>query len=153
MAREMRKPLGVLTAVIVLAQIQALAGPPASAHATFTRAQPAPGSTVTTAPTFVRVWFKAEPNEELDPRRSVLSVWDAQGRRVDDGKGGVDLNDLDRLSLIAHLKPLTAGTYTVRWKAVSTPDLAIRQGTFRFTVSGGSSLPSMRAVSPGTGPR
>lgn len=146
----MRRLLGALTAVIVA---QVLTGIPVSAHATFLRARPAPDSTVTTSPASVRIWFKADPNEELDPRRSAVSVWGAQGRRVDDGKGGVDLNDLDRLSLIARLKPLAAGTYTVRWRAVSTPDLAIRQGTFRFTVSGGSSLPVLKVVSLWTGPR
>jgi hypothetical protein len=76
-------------------------------------------------------------------------VWDAREQRVDDGKGGVDLNDLDRLSLIARLRPLGRGTYTVRYKAVSTPDLAARRGTFRFTVAGAAStLPPLKIVSP-----
>lgn len=53
----------------------------------------------------VRIWFKIAGTEELDPKRSAVSVWDSRGRRVDDGKGGVDLDDMDRRSLLATLKP------------------------------------------------
>jgi methionine-rich copper-binding protein CopC len=77
-------------------------------------------------------------NEEVDPERSRISVLDSTGRRVDDGKGGVDLNDLDRRSMIVRLKPLKAGVYTVKWKAVSAPDLSVAQGVFRFRVVSGS---------------
>lgn len=121
-------------ALAFLLAVALLPRTPVSAHPRMVRAEPAPGSTVRVPPKVVRMWFKLDPNEELEPRRSAISVWDTRGRRVDDGTGGVDLNDLDRLSLIARLKPLRAGTYTVRWRAVSTPDLASRQGTFRFTV-------------------
>ncbi len=105
-------------------------------HAKFLRADPAPGSTVKTAPQVIRVWFTlAAANEELDPKRSILSVWDTNGKRVDNGRGGVDLNDLDHKSMIARIRPLPPGMYTVRWKAVSTPDLEVTQGTFLFTVA------------------
>src|SRR5713101_5729231 len=94
------------------------------AHAKFLRGDPAPGSTVKAAPQVVRVWFTlAAANEELDPKRSTLSVWDINGKQVDNGRGGLDLNDLDHKSLMARMKPLRPGKYTVRWKAVSTPDL------------------------------
>lgn len=107
---------------------------PLDAHPRLLRADPAPGSRVNIPPKAVRVWFKLDPSEELDPGWSLISVWDAREKRVDDGKGGVDLHDLDRLSMIAPLKRLRPGVYTVRWKAVSTPDRAARQGTFRFTL-------------------
>lgn len=105
-----------------------------SAHAKLAKADPKPGSTVRSAPRVVRLWFTLG-GEELDPWRSTVSVWDSRGRRVDDGKGGVDLDDLDRLTMIARLRPIEAGTYTVKWKAVSTPDGSTAQGTFRFTVA------------------
>ncbi|MDR5696006.1 MAG: copper resistance protein CopC [Armatimonadota bacterium] len=105
------------------------------AHARLLRAEPPPGSVVKTPPAVVRLWFALAPNEELDPRRCTLSVWDRQGRRVDDGKGGVDLNDLDRRTMVARLKPIGPGTYTVRWKAVTAPDRGASQGSFRFTVA------------------
>lgn len=103
----------------------------AAAHAKLVGAEPAPGSTVKVTPKAVRAWF----NEELDVRRSAIGVWDVRGRRVDDGKGGVDLNDLDRRTLIARLTPLRPGVYVVKWKAVSTDDLYAAHGEFRFTVA------------------
>lgn len=103
----------------------------ASAHATLVKAQPAPGSTVKKAPALVRLWF----GDELDPKHSTVSVWDRRARRVDEGKGGVDLDDMDRKSMIARLRPLVPGVYTVRWKAVSADDGFVAQGTFRFTVA------------------
>ncbi|MDR7452607.1 MAG: copper resistance protein CopC [Armatimonadota bacterium] len=109
----------------------------AAAHAKLRRADPAPGSTVTAAPRVVRLEFALSPHEELDVRRSTLRVVDGRGRRVDDGKGGVDLNDLTRRSMIARLRPIGPGTYTVRWKAVSSPDLDVAQGSYTFTVASG----------------
>lgn len=109
-----------------------------SAHAKILRAEPAPGSSVKIAPKAVRIWFTLSGNEELDPERSRISVLDSTGRRVDDGKGGVDLNDLDRRSMIVRLKPLKAGVYTVKWKAVSALDLSVAQGAFQFRVVSGS---------------
>lgn len=93
------------------------------------RAQPTPGGVITRTPTHVRLWF----NEELDVERSAVSVWNAQGRRVDGGKGGVDLDDLDRMSMVVRLKTLGLGIYTVRWRAVSADDLNIATGKFAFT--------------------
>jgi len=101
-------------------------------HAKLLRALPAPGATVTRAPTVVRLWF----NDELDVKRSGLSVWNARGQRVDDGRGGVDLTDLDRKSMKVALKPIIPGRYTVRWRAVSADDLFVSTGTFTFTVGG-----------------
>lgn len=109
-----------------------------SAHAKILRAEPAPGSSVNIAPKAVRIWFTLSGNEELDPERSRISVLDSTGRRVDDGKGGADLNDLDRRSMIVRLKPLKAGVYTVKWKAVAAPDLSVAHGAFQFRVLSGS---------------
>jgi copper resistance protein C len=100
-------------------------------HAKLLRAEPAAGSTVKAAPRVVRATF----NDELDPRRSTMTVTDARTRRVDDGKGGVDLDDLDRKTMIARLRAVGPGTYTVHWKAVSADDQNVAQGTFRFTVA------------------
>ncbi len=105
--------------------------PDAAAHAKLVRAEPAPGSTVKTPPRVVRVVF----DDELDPKTSTLAVTDQRGRRVDDGKGGVDLDDLDRKTMLARLRPIGSGAYTVRWKAVSADDQYVAQGTFRFTVA------------------
>lgn len=118
-------------AVSIAVLVAALIGPqPAAGHAKLVRSQPAPGSTVKVPPTVVRAWF----NDELDPRRSTMTVTDRRNRRVDDGKGGVDLDDLDRKSMRVGLRPIGPGVYTVGWKAVSADDQYAAQGTFRFTV-------------------
>lgn len=124
------------------------------AHAKFLRAEPAPDSTVTSAPEVVGVWFTlASANEELDAKRSTLTVLDAHGKRVDDGKGGVDLNDLSHKSMIVRVQARQPGAYTVKWKAVSSPDHEVTQGSFRFTVSSaqGERLPYLTIVTPRSG--
>jgi hypothetical protein len=104
------------------------------AHAKLLRAEPAPGATITATPKVVRLWFHLAPGEELDIRRSTISIWDSRARRVDDGKGGVDLDDLDRQSMIVRLKPLKSGTYAVKWQVITSPDGASSRGAFRFTL-------------------
>ena len=103
----------------------------ASAHAKLVRAEPAPGNTVKIAPRVVRAVF----NDELDPKGSTVTVVDSRGRRVDDGKGGVDLNDLDRKTMVVTLRAIGPGTYTVRWKVTSADDQYVASGSFRFTVA------------------
>ena len=104
---------------------------PVSAHARLLRADPPPGGTVRVPPTVVRTWY----NDELDPKHSTLGVWDARGKRVDSGRGGVDLNDLDHKSMLTRVPPLQPGVYTVRWTAVSLDDQALTKGAFRFVVA------------------
>lgn len=100
------------------------------AHAKLLRAVPAPGSVVDHGPAVVRLWF----NDELDVRRSGISVWNARGQRVDNGRGGVDLRDLDRKTMKVSLKPIGASRYTVRWRAVSADDLFLSAGSMWFVV-------------------
>ncbi|MGH2373336.1 MAG: copper resistance CopC family protein [bacterium] len=106
-----------------------------AAHSKLDRADPKPGSTVATPPKKVMVWFTMTPGEELDSKRSTLTVTDSRGKRVDDGRGGVDLTDMDRRTLVAGLKSIGPGTYLVRWKAVTSPDRDVASGSFRFTVA------------------
>jgi methionine-rich copper-binding protein CopC len=103
----------------------------AAAHAKLVSATPAPGSLVKAPPRLVRAVF----NEELAPTHSRMTVTDGRGRRVDDGQGGVDLDDLDRKTLVARLRPVGPGRYTVRWRAVSADDGYVAQGTFWFVVT------------------
>ncbi len=99
-------------------------------HAQLVRSDPKAGVVLTAPPQVVRTWF----DDELDPDHSTIGVSDARGQRVDDGHGGVDLNDLDRKSMIARLRAIGAGTYTVRWRAVSANDGFVTQGSFAFIV-------------------
>ncbi len=100
-----------------------------SAHAVFVKSDPVARSILRTSPKTVRVWF----NDELDPKRSSLSIWDGKGRRV--GQGGVDLDDLDRKSMYARIKRIGPGKYIVKWRAVSVDDGYVAQGAFQFTLA------------------
>lgn len=115
--------------ILVLIALAVATGP-AFGHAKLLKADPRSGAQLAKPPQVVRLWF----SEELDPKRSSIGVWDGHGRRVDDGKGGVDLNDLDRRSLVARLKPVRPGPYVVMWRAVSADDLNVVKGQVRFAV-------------------
>ncbi len=122
-----RAPLAGTMAVLLLAGLL-----PArmTAHAMLGRAIPAPGSILRAVPPEVHLWF----NEELEPSLSSLTVWGPRGVTAVSGTGGVDLNDLTRRSMVARLKPLRAGIYTVRWRAAAADDLAVTQGSYEFIV-------------------
>ena len=100
---------------------------PASAHAFLERADPRVGSTVTTPPTEVRLWF----TDRLDPQTSSIRVIDQAGQQVDNHDSGVDHADpaLLRVSLPA----LTVGQYRVVWR-VGSPDGQVTTGEFLFRI-------------------
>lgn len=120
-----RAEITLLTLTVVLAVSAGL-----WAHARLVRSEPKADAVLSVSPKVVRVWF----NDELDPDRSMMRVWDAREHRVDDGQGGVDLDDLDRKSMLARLQAVGAGTYTARWRAVSADDGFIAEGSFAFVV-------------------
>ncbi len=99
------------------------------------RSDPAPNSIVRTSPGAVRIRFKIAGTEGLDPTLSTISVCDASGARVDDGRGGVDPDDPKCRSLLVRVSPLPPGPYTVTWKAVSSEYGDVATGTFQFTVA------------------
>jgi hypothetical protein len=101
--------------------------PRAFAHAFPDHAQPAVGSTVSPAPTELKIWFTGK----LEPAFSKLDVHDASGAAVDQGNAAVDPQDATLLHV--SLKPLPAGTYKVHWHAVSV-DTHATDGDFTFTV-------------------
>ncbi len=101
--------------------------PRAFAHAFPDHAQPAVGSTVSSAPSEVKIWF----SEKLEPAFSKLDVHDGAGAAVDQGDAAVDPQDATLMHV--SLKPLPAGTYKVHWHAVSV-DSHVTDGTFTFTV-------------------
>lgn len=99
------------------------------AHAFLDHADPAVGSTVPTAPSVVHIWF----TQELEPAFSWIQVTDKSGTSVSDGSAAVDPNNKQEMDL--KLKPLPAGTYTVKWHALSV-DTHTTQGDFTFEVKG-----------------
>ena len=99
----------------------------ASAHAFLDHAEPKVGRSVTNSPAELKVWF----TQNLEPAFSTLEVDDAQGRVVD--KKDAHLDAQNKRLFIVSLTPLSPGTYTVVWHAVSV-DTHKTQGHFEFTV-------------------
>jgi hypothetical protein len=80
-------------------------------------------------PSEIRAWF----GEEMKTGVSTLQVFTAEGQRVDNGDGGVDLNDPEHASMVVTLPPLPEGEYLVRWYVVLLDDDA-SESTFNFFV-------------------
>jgi methionine-rich copper-binding protein CopC len=102
----------------------------ASAHAQLDHCTPAPGTAVATAPTEIRCWF----TEEIDSKASSLVVADANGTRVDNNDGHLDLNDPEHKQMFATVKSLATGVYNVTWHTVTSDDNGISDGVFYFGV-------------------
>ncbi len=68
---------------------------------------------------------------------------DAAGASVDQGDTALDKSDANRLTLVVSLKSgLGNGTYTVAWKAASSSDGSVAEGTFKFSVGATASAPA-----------
>lgn len=102
-----------------------------AAHSSLVRSEPPDGETLKESPTQVTAWF----SEELDSRQSAMWVMDTQYTQVDNGDGGLDLEDLDHLTMVVSLPPLPNGKYAVRWSTVSAEDGDEDEGEFTFVVS------------------
>ena len=120
-----------IIAAVLAANIALIAAIPAvQAHAFLDHASPAVGSAVPTAPAAVTLWF----TQDLEPAFSSVTVTNQAGQRVD--LGNVQVPQGAPAQLQVGLRPLAAGTYTVRWNVVSV-DTHPTQGTFTFQVGGG----------------
>ena len=96
----------------------------AHAHAFLDHAAPRVGSTVPTAPKEVILTF----SQKVEAAFSSVEVSDAKGARVDQGKPQVGATTMQ-----IGLKPLSPGTYHVRWKVMSV-DTHTTEGNFSFQV-------------------
>lgn len=121
---------GLLAVTLALA----LVAGHAAAHVHFQGSDPVADSTVQAAPTTVMVQFDGEILED----GSTVTVNGPDGQRVDNGDGKVDLNNLDRNTVVCTLKPnLPAGIYTVDYTGVPSDGHEPSQGSYTFTVAGG----------------
>ena len=120
------------TRIIAASLLAAMLITPAAVrpHAFLDHAEPAVGSTVPTAPTIVHIWF----TQELEPAFSWIQVSDKSGAAVNDGASFVDPSNNQEMDI--KLKGLPAGTYAVKWHALSV-DTHTTQGDFTFQVKGG----------------
>lgn len=101
---------------------------PVRAHAALVRSSPARRATLGRSPARVQLWF----SERLEPAYSSVSVWTADGRRVDAGDARVEPEDPTQLSV--GLPALAPGRYTVRFRVLSV-DGHIVESTLPFTVA------------------
>ncbi len=119
----------LIAAAFVLAEL--LFAPAAvRAHAFLDHADPAVGSTVPAPPTVIHLWF----TQELEPAFSWVTVTDRSGASLNDGPSAIDPGNKSELNV--KLKPLPAGTYTVKWHALSV-DTHTTEGDFTFQVKRG----------------
>jgi len=96
-------------------------------HAFPDHSEPRVGSTISAAPSQVRIWFTAG----LEAAFSTIVVQDATGKKVDRGDGRV--NPGDPTLLEAGLLPLPSGTYKVIWN-VAARDGHRTIGDFTFVI-------------------
>jgi methionine-rich copper-binding protein CopC len=119
----------VIAAAFLLAEL--LIAPAAvRAHAFLDHSDPAVGSTVPTSPSVMHLWF----TQELEPAFSWVTVTDKSGASVSDGPAAIDPSNKSEFNV--KLKPLPAGTYTVKWHALSV-DTHTTEGDFTFQVKKG----------------
>jgi methionine-rich copper-binding protein CopC len=119
----------LIAAAFVLAELF-FAPAAVRAHAFLDHADPAVGSTVPAPPAVIHLWF----TQELEPAFSWVTVSDRSGASVNDGSATIDPSNKSELTL--KLKPLPAGTYTVKWHALSV-DTHTTEGDFTFQVKRG----------------
>jgi methionine-rich copper-binding protein CopC len=113
----------------ILAMLLTLAMPAlALAHAFLDHADPKVGSTVSSVPDTVHLWF----TDEIVPSDSAIQVFDSGGNEVD--KKDSRLDDKDKKLLIISLAPLPSGTYKVSWHVVCACCKERTQGDFKFSV-------------------
>jgi len=118
-----------LHAMLVAAALLLGAGA-AWGHAFLDRAEPRVGSTVKSPPSQIRAWF----TQDLEPAFSTLEVTNQRGERVDQGPAKVPASSPALLQV--PLKPLSPGTYRVKWRVLSV-DTHVTEGDFTFRVEGG----------------
>ena len=125
------KRLGLIGAGLasVLILIQAAFPPQAPGHAFPVRSNPRVGSTVTSPPDKLTIWF----DSEIEAAFSTIAVYNAAKQRVDNNH--VRVNSSDATVLEVDLAPLPPGTYLVSWKVLAK-DTHVTEGNFSFTVAG-----------------
>jgi methionine-rich copper-binding protein CopC len=117
-----------------------------SAHAELDHCTPGVTSTVASAPGQIVCVY----SEEIDTKRSTMSVWDAKGTEVDNKDAHVDLNDPDHKTLLVSLDTSKTpnGLYTVQWRTVTPDDNGLSYGAWQFVIgsAGGAPYPPTQVL-------
>ncbi len=137
--------LGMLLAYFWLPVV---ARPPvAFAHAFVIGSDPVDGSTVSTAPVVVRLFF----NAAISPA-SIAHVFAPDGEGVDASRSTIPRTNARELdTLLTTPEQLPDGSYTVRWVALSNDDGHATQGMMSFTLGPSSTgLSGQRSLGAST---
>jgi methionine-rich copper-binding protein CopC len=113
--------------LIILMMLLMLTPTAALAHIMPDHTDPAVGSTVSSSPKEVKIWFDGPVGVE----KSKVDIFDAAGKSVVTGK--LHGNDQDNKELIV---PIAAehGKFTVKWDAYCPDCEHTTHGTYTFTV-------------------
>jgi copper resistance protein C len=114
------------TAPLFISALMLLGAPPAFPHALVVRSNPSANVTVQSAPREVAIFF----SERTQAAGGTILVEDADGLRVDENDSRIDANG--RVVRVT-LKPLSPGTYNVKW-GVQSVDKHRSEGSFIFRV-------------------
>jgi len=120
-----RARLCVMTGTLILLTLAMPAG--LAAHSTLVRSQPAAGTTLTTPPGEILLWF----SERLEGQFHTVTVTDGQGRTIPTQNSHVDRADPTQLTVV--VDPLPPGVYRVRWRVLSR-DGHVAEGAFPFSI-------------------
>ncbi|MCA1554243.1 MAG: copper resistance protein CopC, partial [Chloroflexi bacterium] len=134
------KHLRMLALAVLMCAISATL---ASAHGSLIHAEPKPNAHLADAPRAVTLTF----DEELDRRFSGVHVLDANQNVVD--AGDLSISDDRKQMHISLLPNLTAGTYTVAYRTLTSVDGHITPGVYVFFV--GSTATTSTTSNPTVG--
>src|SRR4051794_27505630 len=121
-------PARAASAFVLAVVALAAAAPSAAAHAGLVRSEPVAGATLGAAPTEIRLTFSEQPEASL----SEIRVTGASGSRYDSGPAASAHGNA--AVLVAGLRPLGRGVYTVSWRVVSAIDGHATAGAYAFGV-------------------
>jgi methionine-rich copper-binding protein CopC len=96
-------------------------------HAFPNHSDPRVGSTVSSSPSIIRIWFDGD----IEPIFSTLTVQAAGGKTVDNGDSHVDPKDSTLLEV--SVPSLPPGQYAVMWRVIAR-DGHHTEGQYTFTV-------------------
>ncbi len=143
------RPIAMALALVAGLALAAVLAGTASAHVIIQGSEPPADSVVATAPTQVIVQFSGEVLET----GSTVTVMGPDGQAADNADGHLNLDDLDRRTLIATLRPeLPNGVYTVSYVAYPSDGHEPAEGSYAFTVgtAGAGTLTTPASTPVGT---
>lgn len=133
-------------AAILSLMVAVVAGSAEAHEIEIVRSDPAADSVLEKSPEVVMIWF----SDEVQSGGSTLEVFNDKGERVDNGDGGIDLDDPEHASMRVTLPQLPGGAYTVRWYAV-LPDGDASEGEFGFFVGTADEATEQASSTPSSG--